>query len=38
MAVICSPQHVAKLTAALPEAKVIGKLIKTPKSQKIIIT
>lgn len=38
MAVICSPQHVAKLMAALPEAKVIGKLIKTPKSQKIIIT
>jgi phosphoribosylformylglycinamidine cyclo-ligase len=38
MVIICSPQHVAELTAALPEIKKIGKVIKSTDSKKITIT
>jgi len=38
MAVICSPQQVPELTTALPEAKVIGKVIKDNGSERVIIT
>ena len=38
MVVICSPQHVAKLTAALPEAKKIGKVIQSRGGKRVIIT
>ena len=37
MAVICSPQHVAELTSALSEAKVVGKVVKTRKDERVII-
>ena len=37
MAIICSPQQVAKLTAALPEAKVIGKVIEAKKEREKIV-
>jgi hypothetical protein len=35
--VICSPQQVNKLNAALPEAKVIGKVVKAKEGKKVII-
>jgi len=38
MAIICSPQQLAGLTAALPEAKVIGKVIPIREAEKVIIT
>jgi phosphoribosylformylglycinamidine cyclo-ligase len=38
MVIICSPQHAAELTAALPEIKKIGKVIKSTDSKKITIT
>ena len=38
MIIICSPQQVAELTAALPETKKIGKVIKSTDSIKITIT
>jgi len=38
MAIICSPQQLAGLTAVLPEAKVIGKVIPTREAEKVIIT
>jgi phosphoribosylformylglycinamidine cyclo-ligase len=37
MAVICSPSKIAELTAALPEAKIIGKVTQATKNQRIII-
>lgn len=37
MAVICSPSKVAELTAALPEAKIIGKVTQATKNQRVII-
>lgn len=37
MAVICSSQQVAELTAALPEVKVIGKVIESKESKRVII-
>src|SRR4030043_218234 len=37
MVIICSPQRVAELTAALPEIKKIGKVIKSTDSKKITI-
>jgi phosphoribosylformylglycinamidine cyclo-ligase len=37
MAIVCSPQQVTKLTAALPQARVIGKVIKTKGEEKVII-
>jgi phosphoribosylformylglycinamidine cyclo-ligase len=38
MIIICSPQRVAEFTAALPNAKKIGKVIKSTDSKKITIT
>ncbi len=38
MAVICSPQHVARVTAALPEAQKIGKVIQATDDKKITIS
>jgi phosphoribosylformylglycinamidine cyclo-ligase len=38
MVIICSPQRVAELNAALPETKKIGKVIKSIDSKKITIT
>ena len=38
MTIICSPRQVAKVTAALPEAKVIGKVIEGRGSERVIIT
>jgi phosphoribosylformylglycinamidine cyclo-ligase len=37
MVIICSPQRVGELTAALPETKIIGKVIKSTDGKKIII-
>ena len=37
MAVICSPQHVAEVTAALPEAQKIGKVIETRGNKRVIV-
>jgi phosphoribosylformylglycinamidine cyclo-ligase len=37
MVIICSPQRVGELTAALPETKKIGKVVKSTDSKKIII-
>jgi phosphoribosylformylglycinamidine cyclo-ligase len=37
MIVICSPQHVAELTAALPETQKIGKVIETTGPKRVII-
>ena len=37
MVVICSPQRVAELTAALPEVKIIGKVIKSTETKRVII-
>jgi phosphoribosylformylglycinamidine cyclo-ligase len=38
MIIICSPQQVVELTAALPETKKIGKVIKSTDGKKITIT
>jgi phosphoribosylformylglycinamidine cyclo-ligase len=38
MAVICSPHNVAELTAALPEAQKIGKVIRSTDGKKITIS
>jgi phosphoribosylformylglycinamidine cyclo-ligase len=38
MVIFCSPQQAAELTAALPETKKIGKVIKSTDSKKITIT
>ncbi|MCX6008925.1 MAG: phosphoribosylformylglycinamidine cyclo-ligase [Chloroflexi bacterium] len=38
MVIFCSPQDVAELTAALPETKKIGKVIKSTDGKKITIT
>jgi phosphoribosylformylglycinamidine cyclo-ligase len=37
MAVICAPENVKKLTKALPEAKVIGEVVKQKGEAKVII-
>ena len=37
MTIICSPQQVTKLTAALPQAKVIGEVVKAEGKERIII-
>jgi phosphoribosylformylglycinamidine cyclo-ligase len=37
MAVICSPENVKKLTKALPEAKVIGEVVKQKGEARVII-
>ncbi|MFC1904713.1 phosphoribosylformylglycinamidine cyclo-ligase [Chloroflexota bacterium] len=38
MTVICSPDNVNKLTQALPEAKVIGEIIKAKDRERVIIS
>ncbi len=38
MTIVCSAQQVAELTTALPEAKIIGKVIQATDSKKVIIT
>jgi phosphoribosylformylglycinamidine cyclo-ligase len=38
MVIICPPQHITELTAALPEAQKIGIVIKSADSKKITIT
>jgi phosphoribosylformylglycinamidine cyclo-ligase len=38
MVIFCSPQQVAELTAALPESKKIGKVIKSTDGKKLNIT
>lgn len=37
MAVICSPEKVAKLTKALPEARIIGEISKQTKDARVVI-
>ncbi|MBA7503343.1 Phosphoribosylformylglycinamidine cyclo-ligase [subsurface metagenome] len=37
MTIVCSPQQVTKLTAVLPQAKVIGEVVKTQERQRVII-
>ena len=37
MVVICSPQQVSKLAAALPQAKVIGEVMKAKGEERVII-
>jgi phosphoribosylformylglycinamidine cyclo-ligase len=37
MVLICSRQQLTKLTAALPEVKVIGKVVKTQETRRVII-
>ncbi len=37
MVLICSPQHVAKFTAALPETQKIGKVIKIRGNKRVIL-
>jgi len=37
MAIVCSPQQVTKLTAALPRAKVIGEVLKAKGKERITI-
>lgn len=37
MAIICSPQRIAELTAALPEAKKIGKVIESRGNKRVIL-
>ena len=37
MTIMCSPQQVSKLTAALPQAKIIGETVKTRSKKNIIL-
>ena len=37
MAVVCSPDKVKRLIKALPEAKVIGEIVKQKKDVRVII-
>jgi phosphoribosylaminoimidazole (AIR) synthetase len=37
MAVICAPENVSKLTKALPEAKVVGEVVKQRGEARVII-
>ena len=37
MTIVCSPQQVTKLTAALPQAKIIGEIVKVESKERIII-
>jgi phosphoribosylaminoimidazole (AIR) synthetase len=37
MTVVCSPQQVAKIVNILPQAKVIGKIIKREDKERVII-
>ena len=37
MTIICSPQQVSKLTAALPQVKIIGEVVKADGKERVII-
>ena len=37
MTIVCSPQQVTKLTAALPQAKVIGEVVKAKGKERVIM-
>jgi phosphoribosylformylglycinamidine cyclo-ligase len=37
MTIICSPESVGELTAALPEARVIGQVVKQEGKQRVVI-
>jgi phosphoribosylformylglycinamidine cyclo-ligase len=37
MTIVCSPQQVAKLTTALPEAKIIGKVMQAKENEAVIL-
>ena len=37
MTIICSAQQVAELTTALPEAKIIGKVIPAKENEEVIV-
>jgi phosphoribosylformylglycinamidine cyclo-ligase len=37
MTIVCSPQHVAKIVSILPQAKVIGEIIKRKNAERVII-
>ena len=37
MAIVCSPQHVAKIVSILPQAKIIGEIIKKEDQDRVII-
>jgi phosphoribosylformylglycinamidine cyclo-ligase len=37
MAAVCSNEEVSKLTTALPQAKLIGKVVKAKEGKKVII-
>jgi phosphoribosylformylglycinamidine cyclo-ligase len=37
MAIVCSPQHVAKIVSILPQAKIIGEIIKKEDQYRVII-
>ncbi|HEY4712222.1 MAG TPA: phosphoribosylformylglycinamidine cyclo-ligase [Dehalococcoidia bacterium] len=37
MTIVCSPQHVAKIVSILPQAKVIGEIIKREDGERVII-
>jgi phosphoribosylaminoimidazole (AIR) synthetase len=37
MAIVCSPQQVAKIVSILPQAKAIGEIIKRKDAERVII-
>jgi len=37
MTIICSPQQVSKITTTLPQAKIIGEIIKTKDQERVIL-
>jgi hypothetical protein len=37
MAIVCSPQQLNKFTTALPQAKIIGEVIKAKDEERVII-
>ncbi|HEY31651.1 MAG TPA: phosphoribosylformylglycinamidine cyclo-ligase [Dehalococcoidia bacterium] len=37
MVVVCSPEHVSRITEALPEAKVIGEVVKQTSEARVVI-
>jgi len=37
MTIICSPQQVTKIVSILPQAKIIGEIIKKEETERVII-
>jgi phosphoribosylformylglycinamidine cyclo-ligase len=37
MVVICSPEHAGRITEALPEAKIVGEVVKQTGEARVII-